>query len=166
MKKVLKLSKHSSAVRVDDIDNMMVHIGRCCQPVPGDDIIGYITRGKGVTIHRVNCPNMQSLVEKRDKTIRVSWAVEAEKEFNVQLAILAEDRKNLLRDISTVISETNTNIIHVDLKVKDKLAKCKLIIEVKNLSHLTRIIKGITKIRNILNVERVESTTRRRKTTI
>jgi (p)ppGpp synthase/HD superfamily hydrolase len=62
-----------------------------------------------------------------------------------------------------VISETNTNIVHVELKVKDKLSKCKLIIEVKNLSHLTRIIKGITKIKNILNVERVESTTRRRK---
>jgi guanosine-3',5'-bis(diphosphate) 3'-pyrophosphohydrolase len=163
LNKVLKLSKHPSAVRVEDIDDMMVHIGRCCQPVPGDDILGYITRGKGVTIHRVNCPNMQSLVEKRDKTIRVSWAVEAEKEFNVQLAVLAEDRKNLLRDISMVISSTNTNIRHVDLKVKDKLAKCKLIIEVKNLSHLTRIIKGITKIKNVLNVERVESTTRRRR---
>ena len=161
--KVLGLSKDTSGVRVEGIDNMMVHFGRCCQPVPGDDIIGYITRGKGVTIHRVNCPNMHSLVEKKDRTIKVTWAVEAEKEFNVQLAILAEDRKNLLLDITTAISNTNTNIIHVELKVKDKLAKCKLIIEVKNLSHLTRIIKGINKIKDILNVERVESTRRTRK---
>ena len=162
--KVLNLSKDSSGVRVEGIDNMLVHIGKCCQPVPGDDIMGYITRGKGVTIHRVNCPNMHSLVDKKDRTIKVSWAVEAEKEFKVQLSILAEDRKNLLLDITTAISNANTNILHVDLKVKDKLAKCKLIIEVKNLSHLTRIMKGINKIKNILNVERVESTGRRVKT--
>lgn len=166
LNKILKLPKSSSAVRVEGIDNMMVHIGKCCQPVPGDDIIGYITRGKGVTIHRMNCPNMHSLVEKKDRTIRVNWAVEAEKEFKVQLAILAEDRKNLLRDITLAISNANTNILHVDLKVKDKLAKCKLIIEVKNLSHLTRVMKGINKIKNILNVERVESTGRRRVKTI
>ncbi len=144
----------------------MVHIGKCCQPVPGDDILGYITRGKGVTIHRINCPNMHSLVEKKDRSIKVSWAVEAEKEFNVQLTILAEDRKNLLRDITLAISNANTNIIHLDLKVKDNLAKCKLIIEVKNLSHLTRIMKGINKIKSILNVERVESGGRRRAKTV
>lgn len=166
LNKVLKLSKAPSAVRVEGIDNMMVHIGKCCQPVPGDDIIGYITRGKGITIHRINCPNMHKLVEKRDRTIKVTWAVEAEKEFRVQLAILAEDRRNLLRDISNAISNTNTNILFVDLKVKDKLAKCKLIIEVRNLSHLTRVINGINKIKDILNVERVESGDRRKVKTI
>lgn len=162
--KVLRLSKDSSGVRVEGIDNMLVHIGKCCQPVPGDDIMGYITRGKGVTIHRINCPNMHSLVDKKDRTIKVSWAVEAEKEFKVQLSILAEDRKNLLLDITTAISNSSTNILHMDAKSKDKLAKFKLIIEVKNLSHLTRIMKGINKIKNILNVERVESTGRRVKT--
>ncbi|KYK22047.1 hypothetical protein AYK24_02655 [Thermoplasmatales archaeon SG8-52-4] len=159
----LKLSKKHSAVQVEGLDNMLVHIGKCCQPVPGDDIIGYITRGKGVAIHRTNCPNMQSLVDKKDRTIRVNWAVEVEEEFKVQLAILGEDRINLLRDITVAISNNNTNIHYMDMKAKDKLAKCKIILEVKNLTHLTRVIKGISKIRGILSVERVETALKQRR---
>ncbi|MFQ5584214.1 MAG: ACT domain-containing protein, partial [Calditrichia bacterium] len=161
--RLLRLGKKHSPVQVEGMDNMMVHIGKCCQPVPGDDIIGYITRGKGVAIHRVNCPNMQSLVEKKDRTIRVNWAVEAEEEFKVQLAILAEDRKNLLRDMTQVIAGANTNILHMDMKAKDRLAKCKMIIEVKNLSHLTRVMKGINKVKGMISVERVEAPARRRR---
>lgn len=161
--RLLRLGKKHSPVQVEGMDNMMVHIGKCCQPVPGDDIIGYITRGKGVAIHRVNCPNMQSLVEKKDRTIRVNWAVEAEEEFKVQLAILAEDRKNLLRDMTQVIAGANTNILFMDMKAKDRLAKCKMIIEVKNLSHLTRVMKGINKVKGMISVERVEAPTRRRR---
>jgi GTP pyrophosphokinase len=163
LSRFLKLSKKHSAVQVEGLDNMLVHIGKCCQPVPGDDIIGYITRGKGVAIHRTNCPNMQSLVDKKDRTILVNWAVEVEEQFKVQLAILGEDRLNLLRDITVAIANNNTNIHYMDMKAKDKLAKCKIILEVKNLTHLTRVIKGISKIRGILSVERVETALRQRK---
>jgi GTP pyrophosphokinase len=164
--KLLGLSKKHSSVQVEGLDNMMIHIGKCCQPVPGDDIIGYITRGKGVAIHRLNCPNMLRLVDKKDRTLLVNWAVEAEEDFKVQLALLAEDRKNLLRDITQAISNTNTNIMFMDSKAKDRLAKCKLIVEVKNLSHLTRVMNGINKIRGMLSVERVESPQARRRTRI
>ena len=163
LSRILGRNRKHSAIQVEGIDNIVVHIGKCCQPVPGDDIIGYITRGKGVTIHRVNCPNMQRLVDKKDRTIQVNWTVEAEEEFRVQLAILGEERKNLLRDITQAIANHNTNILHVDLRVKDKLVKGKLIIEVKNLPHLTRVINSINKIKGVLSVERIDAAVRSRK---
>lgn len=159
--KIRRHGRKHSAVQVEGVDNIVVHIGQCCHPVPGDEIIGYVTRGKGVTIHRTNCPNIQRLIEKKDKTIAVNWTVEMEEKFKVQLQLLGEDRKNLLRDITQAISNQNTNIIHVDLKVKDKLVTGKVIIEVKNLPHLTRIINAVNKIKGMLNVERVESFVKR-----
>jgi len=154
--KFLRRGKKRSAVQVEGVDHIVVHIGKCCQPVPGDDIIGYLTKGKGVTIHRSNCPNIQRLVQVKDRTIQVNWTVEADEKFKVQLALLGEDRHNLLRDITQAISSQNTNILHVDLKAKDKLVTGKLIIEVKNLPHLTRIINSISKLKGMLSVERVE----------
>jgi GTP pyrophosphokinase len=162
LEKFLRRGKKRSAVQVDGVDDIVVHIGKCCQPVPGDDIIGYLTKGKGVTIHRSNCPNIQRLVQVKDRTIEVNWTVEAEEKFKVQLALLGEDRYNLLRDITQAISAQNTNIIHVDLKSKDKLVTGKLIIEVKNLPHLTRLINAISKIKGIINVERVEGIIKKR----
>lgn len=154
--KILRRGKKHSAIQVEGVDNIVVHIGKCCQPVPGDDIIGYLTKGKGVTIHRTNCPNIQRLVQVKDRTLQVNWTVEADEKFKVQLALLGEDRRNLLRDITQAISAQNTNIIHVDLKAKDKLVTGKLIIEVKNLPHLTRIINSISKLKGMISVERVE----------
>jgi GTP pyrophosphokinase len=162
LEKFLRRGKKRSAIQVDGVDNIVVHIGKCCQPVPGDDIIGYLTKGKGVTIHRSNCPNIQRLVQVKDRTIEVNWTVEAEEKFKVQLALLGEDRYNLLRDITQVISAQNTNIIHVDLKSKDKLVTGKLIIEVKNLPHLTRLITAISKIKGVISVERVEGFMKKR----
>ena len=93
---LLPKKKKLYAVQVQGMENVMVNLGKCCHPVPGDDIIGYITRGKGVTIHRSNCPNMQSLVDVRDRTVSVNWSVEVEENFHVQLTLLGEDRKNLI----------------------------------------------------------------------
>ncbi len=160
--KFLRRGKKRSVIQVEGIDHIVVHIGKCCQPVPGDDIIGYLTKGKGVTIHRSNCPNVQRLVHVKDRTIPVNWTVEVDEKFKVQLALLGEDRYHLLRDITQVISSNNTNIIHVDLKSKDKLVTGKLIIEVKNLPHLTRVITSISKLKGMISVERVEGVVKKR----
>jgi GTP pyrophosphokinase len=162
--KFLRRAKKRSAVQVEGVDNIVVHIGKCCQPVPGDEIIGYVTKGKGVTIHRTNCPNIQRLVQVHDRTIEVNWTVEVDERFKVQLSMLGEDRNNLLRDITQALSSQNTNIIHVDLKAKDKLVTGKLIIEVKNLPHLTRVINSISKLKGMLSVERVESFVKKKMT--
>ncbi|OPX34620.1 hypothetical protein B1H10_03255 [candidate division KSB1 bacterium 4484_188] len=163
MDRIIRHGKKHSSVQVEGIDNMVVHIGKCCQPVPGDDIIGYITQGKGITIHRTNCPNIQRLIEKRDRAIEVNWTVEKDEQFQVQLALLGEDRKNFLQDITQVISANNTNIIHVDLKLKDRLVVGKLIVQVKNLPHLTRLINGLNKITGMISVERQEGMGNRKK---
>ena len=92
----------------------------------------------------------------------MNWTVEVDERFKVQLALLGEDRHNLLRDMTQAISAHNTNIIHVDLKAKDKLVTGKLIIEVKNLPHLTRVINAISKLKGILSVERVEGIGKKR----
>ena len=161
-KKLLQRNRNHSAIRVQGMDNIMVHIGKCCQPVPGDDIIGYITRGKGVTIHRCACPNMQSLVDKNDRTVPVNWTVEVEEEFKVQLSLLGEDRRNMVRDIAQAISNNNINILNLDIKSKEKLAIGKIVVEVKNLPHLTRVINAVSKVKGIISVERIEPTSRRR----
>ncbi len=162
LQRILKHQRKNSAVQVQGMDNIMVHIGKCCQPVPGDDIIGYITRGKGVTIHRTSCPNVQSMVERKDRTIPVNWTVETEDNFKVQLSILGEDRKNLIRDIAQAIANNNTNILNLEIKSKDKLAIGNIIVEVRNLPHLTRIINAINKVKGILSVERIEAAARKR----
>ncbi len=162
IKRIFRGKKRSSII-VDGIDNVVTHLGKCCQPVPGDDIIGYMSSGKGITVHRANCPELQKLVHRKDRTVPVYWSAEAEAKFHVQLAIFGEDRKNLLRDITQAIANSNTNIIHVDLRVKDRIAEGKLIIEVQNLPHLTRVINTISKVRGILSVERVEPASKKRK---
>lgn len=162
LNKILR-SKNSSAIRVQGMDNVMVQIGKCCEPVPGDEIIGYITRGKGVTIHRTACRNMQSLVEKNDRTIPVNWTVESEEEFRVRLTLLGEDRRNLLRDIAQAIANHDVNILNLEIKSRDKLATGKLVIQVQNLPHLTRVINAISKIKGVLSVERIEAASRGRK---
>ncbi len=162
LKKILQRNKNHSAIQVQGIDNIMVHLGKCCQPVPGDDILGYITRGKGVTIHRNTCRNIQSLIEKNDRTIQVNWTVEIEEEFKVQLSILGEDRKNMIRDIAQALANHNINILNLEIIAKDKVAIGKIIVEVKNLPHLTRIINAISSVKGVISVERVEPASRKR----
>ena len=162
--RILKRQRNNTAIQVQGMDNIMVHIGKCCQPVPGDDIIGYITRGRGVTIHRTTCPNVQSLVERNDRTIPVNWTVETEEHFKVQLSLLGEDRKNLIRDIAQAIANNNTNILNLEFKAKDKLAIGSIIVEVRNLPHLTRIINAVHKVKGIISVERVEAAATKKKT--
>lgn len=152
--------KKGSGIQVDGEDHMVVHIGKCCQPVPGDEIIGYITKGKGVTIHRINCHNVQQLVNAEERIVPVNWKVEVEENFKVQLALLGEDRKNLLRDITQAIASQNSNILHINIDSKDRLATGKLIVEVQNLPHLTRIIHSMNKIKGMINVERMDGAIR------
>ncbi len=162
LQKILKRNRDHSAIRVQGMDNIMVHIGKCCEPLPGDDILGYITQGKGVTIHRRNCPNMLNLVNSKDRTIPVAWTVEVAEEFRVQLSILGEDRKFMIRDITQALANKNINIINLDIHAKDKLAVGNIIVEVKNLPHLTRVINAVNSVKGVFSVERVDPTSRNR----
>ena len=139
------------------MNNLMINFGKCCQPVPGDKIIGYITKGKGITVHRIDCSNMLKLGDDHEKKIEVNWDIEKDHNFHVHLAILSEDRRDLLRDISQAISKNETNIVKVEFNLEDTLVKGNLVVEVNNLHHLTRVIHSIRKIDGVISVERVDS---------
>lgn len=155
--KFLKRARSASGIRVQGVDNMLIHFAKCCQPVPGDRIIGYLTKGKGVTVHRTDCNNMLKLYEEKERVIEVSWDIEKEQKFDVHLSILGEDRKNLLKDITLCVAKQDINIINVSFRVEDTYAKGHMDIQVNNLQHLTRIINSIRKITGVLSVERVEN---------
>ena len=156
--KYIKRARTGSAITVQGMKNMMISFGKCCQPVPGDKIIGYITKGKGITVHRIDCKNMISLGEDSEKRIEVKWDIEKDQNYHVHLSVLSEDRRDLLRDVSQAISKSDTNIIMVEFKLEDTLVKGNIIVEVKDLHHLTKIIQGIRKVKGIISVERIDST--------
>jgi len=153
----LKRARTGNAIRVQGIDNMLINFANCCQPVPGDRIIGYLTRGKGVTIHRTDCKNMMNLYREKERIIDVEWATSKDQEFHVHLSVLGEDRKDLLRDITLCVSRLNINIVAVNFISEEMYARGYLDILIKDLSQLTKIINNIGRIAGVLSVERVDN---------
>ncbi len=145
-------------VRVQGLDNLMISFGKCCQPVPGDNILGFITRGRGIVVHRSDCKNILNLIENPDRTIEVEWDVDRDKHFMVRLQLVGEDRKRFLFDVSAAIAQTDTNIVSIDMKAEDTLVHSNIILEVRNLQHLTRIINKINQVKGVIRVERLNGT--------
>lgn len=148
----------AKGVRVQGIDNLMISFGRCCQPLPGDKILGFITRGRGIVVHRIDCKNILGLIEDPERKIDVEWDVDKDKHFLVRLHLLGEDRKHFLRDVSESISQTDTNIVSVEMKAQDSIVHSNIILEVRNLQHLTRVINKINRVKGVINVERLDGT--------
>jgi GTP pyrophosphokinase len=135
------------------LKGLLTTMGKCCSPVPGDDIIGYITRGRGATIHRVDCPNMLRIRE-RERLVRVSWG-EPKRTYPVNVQIKAYDRDGLLKDITTLISDEGINLGQVKAIVNQNIAIFDLTLEVREIDHLTRVLTRIEALSNILHVHRV-----------
>lgn len=142
-------------VTVAGIDSMVTSLAACCSPVPGDDIVGYITKGQGVKIHRRDCPNV---VNETSRLIEVGWDEEIEaKEYDVKLLIKSTDRSFLLSDIVTVVSQNKAGLSHVDSKVNDDkvTATTKMTVVVKSAEHLRQLIANLKKVNSVQSVERV-----------
>ena len=150
------LRRSTSGVRVAGEDNLMVSFARCCQPIPGDGIVGIITRGRGVSVHRAGCSNLNDPNLGPERLIEVSWDSAPGQTFMVKLIIQAQDRKNLLMDISNTISNTNTNIASGEFSAEDDLAKVTLVVEVLNLNNLEKLLKILGKIRGVQTIERFQ----------
>jgi len=146
--------KRSKGVTVQGISNMMIKFSNCCSPIPGDQIIGFVTRGRGVTIHRSDCKNIPALMKDENRTIEVDWDVAKDQSFMVRLKILAEERKGFLQNLTESLSNTDTNILSVDLKVEGALVTCILVIDVENLRHLNKVMNQIRKVDSMISVER------------
>ena len=142
-------------VILDGIENILVNFGKCCSPIPGDDLIGYVTRGRGVTVHQSSCRSLPLLSNDSDRLLPVHWNVKSSENFSVGLRISGLDYKGWLKDVSECISKENVNISSVDIKAIDSIAEANFIVQVKNNRQLMRLMRKITKLKNIDHVERV-----------
>lgn len=152
---VTKKEKKSQGIRVKGIDNVLVRFSKCCSPLPGDDIIGYITLGKGISIHRRTCPNMPALTMQTERVVEVSWDVRGKDiKYTVEIEIEAWDRVGLLSDIMAVINEAKIVATECNAKVKKSKAQIRLCMEIVDKVHLDEIIKKLSRIKSIISVGR------------
>ncbi|MEA5266973.1 bifunctional (p)ppGpp synthetase/guanosine-3',5'-bis(diphosphate) 3'-pyrophosphohydrolase [Clostridium perfringens] len=149
--------KQSYGVTVKVLNNIMVRFARCCNPVPGDDIAGYITKGRGVSVHRKDCSNFKAIVEKqREKVVDVSWGTEKGTAYVAELEVKAEDRMCLLSDVMLVITDSNLSLLSLNAKSgKNGVANINIQVKIDNIEQLKELMKKIRRIQGILDVYRV-----------
>ena len=141
-------------ITLDGIDNLLINFGKCCNPISGDELIGFVTRGRGVTIHRSECNSLPLLNNESDRLVPVDWNVKSSEQFNVLLKVVGQDYKGWLKDVSECISKQNVNIASVDIKVNDNIAEAQIIVQVNNNRQLNRLMSKMTKLKNIDYVKR------------
>ncbi len=154
VKRFIDTARGGKGIKIQGMGNMVFRFAGCCQPVPGEQIIGFITRGRGITIHRADCPTALELAQNPERIIEVEWDVAKDQAFIVRLDILLEDRKNMLRDITEAISEADANVRGAEISGKGMPVSGAFVIEVKNLSHLNRVINKIKKVSGVISIER------------
>ncbi len=137
-------------------EDMMLRIGKCCNPVPGDTIIGYITRGRGVSIHSVDCPSMMSLAGETERLVEVEWDTSHKRHFPARISIVTEDKPGLLAKISDTVSKCDVNMTRANVQTSAlKRAYFDLSLEIRDLDHLNRTLDALRKISGVIHVERV-----------
>ncbi len=150
-----KPKSSKTGIIVKGIDNCLVKISKCCTPVPGDEIIGYITRGRGVTIHRKDCKNVKDLLQDEGRIIDVYWDGEKLSSYNVEINIFANDRNGLVADVINVITSSDSNLIAISARAtKEKIAVIELTLEVKNIDVLNKTLRQLGKIDSVYEVKR------------
>jgi GTP diphosphokinase / guanosine-3',5'-bis(diphosphate) 3'-diphosphatase len=153
---VERVRGNGRGVRIQGLDNTLVRYSQCCQPVPGDDVIGYITRGRGISIHRTDCPNVLNLSEHPERRIEIEWEAESSERFFVRIIVEGNDRRGLLSDIATAISDTGTNISSAEIKSKEGGMTGSFVVEVQDLTHLKKVMKFIRRVNGVASAERRE----------
>ena len=147
----------SKSIKLQGISNVMANFGKCCNPIPGDNMVGFVTRGRGMTGHRSNCYNLPISSEESDRLVPVEWEVSRSDLFNVHLKVIGQDRKGLLKDMTETISKLNINITSVDIKVKDSVASARLIVQVSNIKQLDRVLKKVSEVKSIDKISRIQN---------
>ncbi len=146
----------SQGVLIHGHDDIMIHLAKCCTPVPGDDVVGYITRGRGITVHRTNCPNIVNLDPERQ--IEVKWDITKESGYPVRLAVTTTDQKGMLAAVSNAISAAEANIMEAKVTTSPDLrASFTFTVEASDASHLRRVMAGVRKVDGVLKVERINA---------
>ncbi|MGI6435332.1 MAG: RelA/SpoT family protein [Syntrophomonadaceae bacterium] len=148
--------KETRGLRIKGIDEVAIRLARCCNPLPGDQVLGYITRGRGVSVHRQDCPNMQNYMQSEpDRMIEVEWA-DDRGVYGVELEVRAMDRPRLTTDVMIVIADTKIHINSVYSRItKNNRVIMNFKLEIKDMSHLQAVIQRIQKVRDVMDVKRV-----------
>ncbi len=155
----MKRTGGSKGIRIQGVDGLMVRYAQCCQPVPGDKVVGYVTRGRGVSIHRGDCPNLLFLAHEPERRLDIDWQESEGERFVIRLAVEASDRRGLYADLAQAVSETGTDIRSLELKTTDGRVSGAALVEVENLAHLEKIIKAVRRVKGVSEVSRRERLT-------
>jgi len=148
----------NNAIRVKGHGDLLVYRARCCNPIRGEDVVGYVTRGKGVAVHAVNCPNVVNLLYEPERRIDVEWARDegTPSSYPVKLTVFCDDRFGMLKQITAVISDAKTNIRDVQVRSSNAQANVDVILDIADLKHLENIINGVRKIPGVHEVQRLQ----------
>ncbi len=153
--RVMDRIRGSKGIRVHGLTDMMFRFAGCCQPIPGEDIVGFITRGRGVTVHRADCPLAVDLQSRYpERRIDVSWDTPRGQSFVVQLEMVVEDRKNMLRDLTQAIADADTDVRAAEMHARDTTGIGRFVVEVSNLAHLNRILRKVRKVKGVISAIR------------
>jgi GTP pyrophosphokinase len=145
-------------IRIQGVDGLMVRYSACCQPVPGDPVTGYVTRGRGISIHRVDCPNLLALTDEPERRLDLDWQESEGEVFTVRLVIGGEDRRGLYADVCSAVSTSGTNIRSVELVSGEGGMTGSVVVEVENLTNLNKVIKAIRRVKGVVEVRRRDRT--------
>lgn len=148
--------KDGRGIRIQGMNDMMIHFGKCCTPIPGDTVVGLMTRGRGISIHRTDCPNSADITDDPERLVYVEWDLEEDRSFAVQLLVRSTDRKYLLSDIARVISDIGANIRSTSTTTVDHLAKQTFWIDVRDTQQLQAVIRNLTAVEGVTQVLRDE----------
>ncbi|MDD5542739.1 MAG: bifunctional (p)ppGpp synthetase/guanosine-3',5'-bis(diphosphate) 3'-pyrophosphohydrolase [Acidobacteriia bacterium] len=158
VKKVFGIAS-SDSIEVKGVDGILVYRARCCNPIRGEEIVGYITRGKGIAVHAKNCSNVQNLLYDADRKIEVEWKGTVEEAYTVHLSIHGADRQGLLAEIAAVISDSKSNIRNIEAKTfPDQNATIEVTLDINDKRHLERLMGALKRIDQVFEVERITKT--------
>ena len=146
--------KSSQGIQVQGVGNLMLRFAQCCQPIPGDAIVGVVTRGRGMSVHKVDCPNAFEEVVGADRRVDLSWDVPDDQAFLVKLVVTGDDRQGMLADLANAITSTGTNIKDAGMRGVDGQAEGTFLVEVRNLHQLDKVIRTVKQVKGVLDVDR------------
>ena len=147
-----------NAIMVKGQGDMLVYRARCCNPIRGESIVGYITRGKGVAVHAVSCPNVTNLMYEPERRIDVEWARDESTPtaYAVKLTVYCDDRFGMLKSITTVIGDAKSNIKNIGARTENSQASVEIVLDISDLKHLEQIMAGLRKIPGVHEVQRLQ----------
>jgi len=142
-------------INVSGVEDVLVRLAKCCTPVPGDPIVGYISLGKGITIHRLDCPNVKALMRNPERFTDVAWDGGASQSFRVQIAVVSWDRPRLLEDVARTFAEHGANIVEYGGHVEDQMAKNWYVAEVGDIKALRGLLNSLRNVDSVFDAYRV-----------